>query len=219
MKLNSKRLKVVIFDWDGTLAQSDSPRVYAINQVLQEYQMPCWDKVKNQRNEMLSFLDNFPNIFGQNAGSAYTKFCKYYLDVVKNSIKGYPKADSLIDFFRSKGIKIAIMTNKDRSLLEFELPLLYRTDMFDKIVCGHEAPRDKPFGDQAIHTLKGLIDYSEISPETVWIIGDSNLDNLCASSINALPIRINNDSNLYDNSECKNVVFFKDYISLINSID
>ena len=219
MRLISNKLKVVIFDWDGTLAQSDIPRVKAINQVLQEYKLPSWDKVKNQRDEMLSFLDNFPNIFGKNAQSAYIKFCRYYKQFVKNNFQGYSNADDVINFFRSKGIKVAIMTNKDRDLLEYELPMLYSADLFDKIVCGHEAPRDKPYGDQALHTLKDLIDFDDISPETVWIIGDSQLDNLCASAINALPIRVNNDRNLNDNINCKNIIFFKDYFSLLKSID
>ncbi|MBP5399376.1 MAG: HAD family hydrolase [Alphaproteobacteria bacterium] len=219
MKLSSKKLKVVIFDWDGTLAQSDIPRVQAINRVLKEYEMPCWDEVKNLRDEMLSFLDNFPNIFGQKSHSAYTKFCRYYKQYVKNNFQGFNNADKVINFFRAKGIKIAIMTNKDRHLLEYELPMLYSADMFDKIVCGHEAPKDKPYGDQALYTLKDLIDFADISPETVWIIGDSQLDNLCASAVNALPIRVNNDKNLNDNTNCKNIIFFKDYYSLLESID
>ena len=219
MRLSSKKLKVVLFDWDGTLAQSDIPRVMAINKVLKEYSLPTWDEVKKLRDDMLSFMDNFPKIFGQDAQIAYTKFCEYYTQIVKNNIKGYPDADTLIHFFRSKGIKVAIMTNKDRPLLEFELPILYEPNLFDRIVCGHEAPRDKPHGDQAIYTLKNLIDFADISPETVWIIGDSNLDNICASAINALPIRVNNDKNLNGNANCKNAIFFKDYTSLLNSID
>ena len=218
MKLNCKNLQVVLFDWDGTLAQSDQPRVFAINKVLQEYNLPEWNVVMHQRNDMLSFLDNFPNIFGTNAKEAYCKFCQYYTKYVKQGIKSYANADKIISFFRSKGIKVALMTNKDRQLLEFELPMLYPVEWFDKIVCGHEAPRDKPYGDQAIYTLNGLIDFAHISPETVWIIGDSKLDNLCASSINALPIRINTPFTEEEKDICKNVIFFQDYLSLLKSI-
>jgi len=218
MKLSCKNLQVVLFDWDGTLAKSDKPRVLAINQVLKEYNLPEWNIVMHKRNDMLSFLDNFPNIFGSKAKRAYLKFCEYYIQYAKQRIEGYPNADKIINFFRSKGIKVALMTNKDRKLLEFELPMLYPVDWFDKIVCGHEAPRDKPYGDQALHTLKGLINTNSISPETVWIIGDSKLDNLCASAVNALPIRINTPFTEEEKNLCKNVIFFQDYISLLNSI-
>ena len=134
MKLKSDNLRVVLFDWDGTLAESSPPRVVAVNQVLKEYGLPDWNNIKHKRNSRISFMDNFPNMFGIYADEAYQKYCKIYLDIIKNGINGYPKAKELLELLRKRGIKIGIMTNKDRKLLEFELPLLYPFEYFDKIV-------------------------------------------------------------------------------------
>ena len=211
MKLNSSNLRIVIFDWDGTLARSDPPRVNAVNQVLQKHHLPCWDIVKYQRDENLSFMDNFPNIFGAEADDAYCEFCELYLNTIKQGILGYPKAKEFIELLRSRGIKTAIMTNKDRRLLEAELPQIFPLEYFDRIVCGHEAPRDKPCAEHALYTLSGLIDIDSISPDTVWIIGDSTLDNLCAEAIHALPIRINSPIPDKDRCKCENVICVENF--------
>ena len=219
MKLRTDKLQVVIFDWDGTLAQSDQPRVQAINHVLRKHHLPDWENVKQLRDENISFMDNFPNIFGTDSDEAYSEFCQLYLQTVKNGILGYPMAKEVIKLLRCRNVKIAIMTNKDRHLLEAELPHLFPVAYFDRIVCGHEAPRDKPCAEHALYTLSGLIDVDSISPDTVWIIGDSKLDNLCAEAINALPIRINTVANREEQSSCRHMVCFEDFENLYKAID
>lgn len=219
MKLDCSKLKVVLFDWDGTLAKSSPPRIEAVNKILAEYHLPDWENVKNLRNDRLSFMDNFPNIFGAKAKEAYQKYCTCYLECIKHGFDGYPMAREVIDCLRARGVKIAIMTNKDRSLLEAELPLLYPCSCFDKIVCGHEACRDKPCGDHALYTLRGLIDKAGITPQTVWVIGDSQLDNLCANEVNALPIRINYPPKDCELKECCSTIYFDNYQSLFDALN
>ena len=72
--LNIEGLKAAVFDWDNTLAESRSTLVYAINQVLPQYGLESWDKVKEKRDNNLSFKDNFPKIFGGKAEEAYKKY-------------------------------------------------------------------------------------------------------------------------------------------------
>lgn len=36
-KLHADKLKIVIFDWDNTLAETRTPLIYAVNRVLKEY--------------------------------------------------------------------------------------------------------------------------------------------------------------------------------------
>ena len=219
MNLNISKLEVVIFDWDGTLAQSDAPRVKAINQILQKHCQPCWEEVKFRRDENLSFMDNFPNIFGTEADVAYCEFCELYINIIKKGILGYPMAKEVIEFLRAHGVKTAVMTNKDRQLLEAELPQLFPPEYFDRIVCGHEALRDKPCAEHALYTLNKLIDIDLISPDTVWIVGDSKLDNLCAEAIHARPIRINSQITSEERCQCKDVICFKNFEALYKALN
>lgn len=190
-QLDISKLRAVLFDWDNTLAESRSSLVIAVNRVLKEYHLPEWEISKQKRDTNLSFKDNFPRIFGDKAHEAYERYREIYKGIAASRITAFPSAKEVIEFFKSRDITVMIVTNKERCLLEYELPLLYRKEDFAKIVCGHEAPRDKPHGDQALFALKGFINREEISPETVWIIGDSPQDSNSALEINALPIRIN----------------------------
>lgn len=190
MSLKINGLKIAVFDWDNTLAQSRTSLVYAVNQVLESYRMPNWDIVQKKRDNNLSFRDNFPRIFGSKADEAYKKYQKIYKANVHRFIKPFPKAFEVLEFLKQHQVLLMIMTNKDRTLFEHELPLLFDPDLFDNTVCGHEADQDKPFAPHLIYTVKDILPASEITPKRVWVIGDSPQDSACAQAAGAKAIRI-----------------------------
>lgn len=208
--LSIKGLRIAAFDWDNTLAYSRDALVFAINKILPQYNLPEWDIVKSKRNRNLSFRDNFPLIFGDKAEEAYEKYRLIYKENVKNLISAPDKAREVLRFLKKHGVKIAIVSNKDRLLFEFERPFLYAENLFDVIVCGHEAKHDKPDGEQLKFAVCHLID--KITPETVWMIGDSPMDSECALSANAKAIRIGQPIWGTADDECgQNITFIKDF--------
>ncbi len=191
MPLNISELQYVIFDWDNTLAQSRDALVLAVNKVLREYNLPDWSQVRGKRDPNLSFRDNFPRIFGsENAVAAYERYVEIYSSEVRQHIDTFPGVKDVLNYFHKRGIPMMVMSNKDRRLMNVELPLLFKPELFAKVVCGHEAARDKPFPEQIYYTLEGLLKPEEITPQKVWMIGDSPMDSDAAQSANALPIRI-----------------------------
>ena len=134
-KLHADKLKIVIFDWDNTLAETRTPLIYAVNRVLKEYGLPEWKEVKKLRDNNLSFRDNFPRIFGSRADEAYRKYAEIYLRSVAGLISTFAGTHEVLSWLKRRHVRLAIMTNKDRRLLEFELPLLFRPDIFDRVVC------------------------------------------------------------------------------------
>ena len=208
--LSLKKLQVAAFDWDNTLAYSREALVFAINKVLPQYNLPEWDIIQHKRNRRLSFRDNFPLIFGDKADEAYEKYRIIYKENVKNLISAPPKAREVLQFLKERGVKIAIVSNKDRLLFEFERPFLYDENLFDIIVCGHEAKQDKPNGEQLKFAVCKLID--RITPESVWMIGDSPMDSECALSAHAKAIRIGEPIwDTADNACSNNITFIKDF--------
>lgn len=190
MRLDLSPLKYVIFDWDNTLAETRTALVASVNQVLAEYGLPDWDKVRDLRNPDLSFRDNFPLIFGERAKEAYARYAEVYIQNIPKLVTSFPAVQNVLNFFYCRQIPMMIMSNKDRRLMELELPQLYDPRMFEKIVCGHEAEKDKPYPEQIFYTLSGLLRPEEITPEKVWMIGDSPMDSTSAARANAQPIRI-----------------------------
>lgn len=185
------KLKYAVFDWDNTLADTRSHLVETVNKVLAEYNLPGWDIVKRRRNPELSFRDNFINIFGAElAEEAYEKYVEHYQSGSANSLKTFPGVLSVLDYLDDNGVELFVMTNKDRRLFDIELPVLFNPQLFAGTLAGHEAPRDKPHPEQVRFLLKDRVDPAMITPENVWVVGDSAQDSSCALAANARAIRI-----------------------------
>lgn len=217
-KLNLKELKASVFDWDNTLAESRTALVYCVNQVLQEYSMPEWDIVKAKRDNTLSFRDNFPRIFSDKASEAYEKYTKIYLQNVSKMITTFPKTLEVLQFLKSRGVKIMVMSNKDRKLLDYELPLLFNPALFDNVVCGHEAIKDKPYGEHLFWTLKDMFKPQQINRQNVWVIGDSPQDSACAKNAGALPIRIGKSIWEDETNDTSGIIFFDSFVDFYKTL-
>lgn len=213
--LSIAKLQTAAFDWDNTLAYSREALVFAINKILPQYNLPQWDEVKQKRNRRLSFRDNFPLIFGDNAEEAYEKYRLIYKENVERLIYAPPKAKEVLEFLKNNDIKIVIVSNKDRQLFDFEQHFLYSADLFDKVVCGHEAVQDKPSAEQLRYAVKGYV--SKISENNVWMIGDSPMDSECALAAGAKAIRIGEPIwGTADTTENTNILFFKNFEMFYN---
>lgn len=217
-KLNLKELKAAVFDWDNTLAESRTALVYCVNQVLQEYSMPEWDIVKAKRDNTLSFRDNFPRIFSDKASEAYEKYTKIYLQNVSKMITTFPKTLEVLQLLKSRGVKIMVMSNKDRKLLDYELPLLFNPALFDNVVCGHEAIKDKPYGEHLFWTLKDMFKPQQINRQNVWVIGDSPQDSACAKNAGALPIRIGKSIWEDETNDTSGIIFFDSFVDFYKTL-
>ena len=191
MPLSLSKVQYVLFDWDGTLANNRDIVVFSLEKVLAEFGLPKWDEVKSKRDPRLSLWDNFYNIFGDKAKEAYGKYLQTYRQQIPSRLKSFPYAAETLQYCKEQGADLIIMTNKDRRLLDIELPILYDTSLFSRIVCAHEAPRDKPYPEHIYYALRGFLSPLEINTEKVWLIGDSNQDSDCAIAAGVLPIRVN----------------------------
>ncbi len=191
--LNLQQVEYILFDWDNTLAESRTCLVTTVNEILKKYNLADWEHQKAKRDPNLSFRDNFPNVFGKElAQQAYQEYAELYKKNVVHMLTTFPKVKETLEFLKAQGKKIVILTNKDRKLLDFELPLLFDKSLFDRIVAGHEAPKDKPYPEQAWFALKDWLEPKDFSPEKVWVVGDSDMDSDCALAAKAYPIRIGN---------------------------
>lgn len=208
------KLQYMLFDWDGTLADNRNIVICALEEVLKKYNLPCWEKIKEKRHKNLSLRDNFSVFFGDKSFDAYEEYVQIYKQISPKMIKPFSGAEYFMRTAKEEGIELIIMTNKDRRLLEIELPLLYDISLFSRIVCGHEALRDKPYPEHIFHALQGLLAPFEINQNNVWMIGDSDQDSDCALAAGALPIRINQSLFSDNKYVSEHIVYFNNFESL-----
>ena len=85
-----------------------------------------------------------------------------------------------------KGIKVIIVSNKERSLLLNEISVLYSDINFYKIMANGDSEKNKPDASPIFKALENT--NIEINPKNVWIIGDSNQDIDCGYNADIQPI-------------------------------
>ena len=197
---------VVLFDWHGTLVDTLDAMYAAMDELLLQldalhltrYLLPP-DRSKTiedarlvayvrqhhclhpklRQDRRVSRTDLFEILFGadeaakRRAHAAFnTAYRNHYGDV---HLREGGERDMLL-VLRGLGLKLGIVSNRDREFLEHELALLEDGSwrgLFDTIVCGGDAPKRKPAADPIVEATGAL--GVRPGPE-VWYVGDGASD-------------------------------------------
>jgi HAD superfamily hydrolase (TIGR01509 family) len=167
-----KNLKVVVFDCDGVLFDTEAANRAYYNHILKHFGKPAMTSDQfvyahqHTLNEAIAHLfDNEENIAAVHAYRQtmdYNRFLKL--------LRIEPHLVPLLSKIKPK-LKTAIATNRsdsmDRLLTEFNL-----TEQFDLVVTSFDIPRPKPHPD----SLLKILSYFNIVPYQALYIGDSQVD-------------------------------------------
>ena len=184
---NLKKPEVIFFDWDNTLALNRDVVVGAMNKVLAKYGKDDWEKTKKEKRDInKSLKENFVNFFGAELEKqAYNDYLNFYNEF-SSLLKAPNNAKEMLKLLVDKGIKVIIVSNKERSLLLNEINVLYSDINFFKIMANGDSEKNKPDASPIFKALEGT--NIEINPENAWIIGDSNQDIDCGYNAGIQPI-------------------------------
>lgn len=190
--------KVIIFDWDGTLAHTRQAVVGAMEYVLKKHNKEPWDITKSKyRDTKKSLKDNFENFFGDNARKAYEEYLEYYQTNSYSKIRPLENAREFLNLCRQKNIDLCIISNKEKELLVKEVKQCFPDIPFKKILANGEAAHNKPFPDPVFKLLKNSS--FEINRDNVWLVGDTKQDTECAYNSGVFPILIGKGKFMEDN--------------------
>lgn len=180
--------KAVVFDWDNTLVDSWGPIAAAMNYTRQAMGLPVWTFEEVKKNCTRSARESFPEWFGAEWQKAYEIYYKDFDEERrKRDIKVLPGSHELLLSLKEKSIPAFVVSNKRGDYLRYEAEKLKWQSLFVAIVGAQDAPRDKPARDHVDHALNHGHIFSDMS---VWFIGDSETDILCARNAGCTPILI-----------------------------
>ncbi len=178
LKLNLPPLRAAIVDLDGTMIDTLGDFVVALNRMLEDLRLPGIARPdiermigKGSEHLVLSVLahvggspDRFP--------AAWDAYQRHYLAINGQHSEVYPGVLEGLQLLRSRGLKLACLTNKPTN---FALPLLASKglDGFFSVVFGGDAfERKKPDPLPLFKTCEAL---PSLPGETL-MIGDSSND-------------------------------------------
>lgn len=175
--------KLLIFDLDGTLIDTLDDLKNAVNFALEKFSFPLRTREEIRKaigNGTIKLIErSAPQGTNEKTLAELHKVFKaFYLENLSQNTKPYPGITSLLFSLKTKGYKLAVVSNKDHDatvkLITTMLPML-----FDYIQGSYFEHPKKPHP----YLINKVINEMNFSKDKITYIGDTNVDE--ESAINA----------------------------------
>lgn len=167
--------QLVIFDWDGTLADSTGRIVYAMQTAAHELGLPyrsAWE-IKQIIGLGLgeAVAELWPEITGIQINATKAAYSRHYQDEIAPQVALYAHAGAVLKNLQNKQIKIAVATGKSRKGLNAVLDEMGLQQMFCITRCADETcSKPDPM------MLNEIIEVTGVERAAVLMVGDTSFD-------------------------------------------
>lgn len=176
---------LVMFDLDGTLVATAGEIGDAVNDTLVRFELPAVSQVQVERwighgtRELLiqALASAGKTSAGMVRASAAltliaTEFDRHYQRRCGTRSQLYPQVRETLVALRERGVKLAVVTNKESRYTATVLDAHRLTPLFDRVVSGDSLPTKKP--DPA--GIRSCIEQFGATAERALFVGDSSID-------------------------------------------
>ena len=175
------KYKVLLFDLDGTLCDTDEMIVQTMQAIYKEFK-----PVKERSREELYYFsgppirDTLGNEFpDQDPDYMYDVFKKVSKGFYKDYVYPYKDEIEILTALKNKGYRLGVVTNKGLPLTIYSLEICHIDSLFDVIISADDVkiPKPDPTG-----INKALEKLGIKNKEEVLYIGDNDIDYITASN-------------------------------------
>lgn len=187
-----QKINGIIFDLDGTLADTLGDLTVSMNEMLSHYGFP-----HRSREELLGFINRGALSFVKSSlpsevqsddlfvESAFRIYNKAYMNHYLDTTYLYDGIYDTVAKLKSDGIKLAVFSNKQNLQTNAIVKKLFGNKMFD-IIMGHAQFPHKPNPDAVFYIMETL----GITAEETMFIGDSDVDIKTAQNSGTYPVGV-----------------------------
>ena len=191
MKIGQYNIKLIIFDMDGLMFDTEKLIYKSWKESCKKYKQNLSDKIfiesiglnRKKTIEIYKkyFAVNFP----------YEDIIDETMNIFENFIRseGVPLKEGvleLLDYNKKKQLKMAVATSTKRDRTELMLNLSDTGKYFDVVVCGDEIISGKPDPEIFLETAKKL----NYQPENCMVLEDSKNGIIAAYKAGMLPVMV-----------------------------
>jgi len=165
-------IQAVIFDYDGTLADTVPLVIRCFQAVFEEFQGQRLsdDEVSRMFGPTEDHI--LQKTMGDQARQAIARYYEHYQGWHREIVKPHPDVDALLAELARREIPVALVTNKSARSLEISLREFGWDDQFRVVVHGDGMRRPKPDPEGIERAAKEL----GVSPERAIYLGDNPSD-------------------------------------------
>ncbi|MDP2742783.1 MAG: phosphoglycolate phosphatase [Hydrogenophaga sp.] len=181
----SNRFDLIIFDLDGTLIETAPEIADAVNDTLEAFDRPpvsqqqVNDWIGHGTRELLisalALADKTTTDLVRSSSSfprIEAAFTVHYQKRCGTRSHLYPHVRETLQALRAAGVKLAVVTNKERRYTRAVLEAHKLTALFDRIISGDTLPLKKP-DPMGVHDC---LHHFRIRGERALFVGDSSID-------------------------------------------
>ncbi len=185
--------KAVIFDLDGTLADSLESMQYCSNYAigtcgfpeipLEKFKIFVGDGAETLIRRCLAYSGD---VEGEYFEKAFLQYQMFFKEHCMYHVKPYDGICSMLEELKKNGIKIAVFSNKPHERTVDVVESLFGKGYFDEILGQSDKRPKKPHPDGVFY----LAEKMQVSMEDVVYVGDTNTDMMTGKSANAWTVGV-----------------------------
>jgi pyrophosphatase PpaX len=180
-------IKAVIFDFDGTLADTLPECFLGFDAVFREFdnREVTTEEIKAMFGPSETGIIR-ENLMNNNYDEAIELYYEIYNKRHRNIVQDNEEINTLIKQLKANGYKLGIVTGKAKRSLDISLDCLGLKNFFDVIVTGDDVEYPKPHPEGINKVLKNL----NISHKEAVFLGDSDADIMAGKQANVHTIGV-----------------------------
>jgi N-acetyl-D-muramate 6-phosphate phosphatase len=168
-------LKAVLFDFDGTLADTAADLCAAVNVLRTERGLDALPLAQARPHASSGARGLLRAAFGMTPehpeyDAMREAFLRHYADCLSAQTELFPGMAELLEHLAARGIAWGIVTNKATRFTETIVAALELSP--DCVVCGDTTPHTKPHPAPLLHAAQALA----LAPASCWYVGDDLRD-------------------------------------------
>lgn len=172
-----RKISCVIFDLDGTLADTSRLIFASFNHVAERYTGRTWSDAEILATFGPTEEVAIREIVGaERAGEAIEEFHRFYSDRHDGMATEHGGVRETLAFLKEKGVLLALFTGKGKRTTLVTLTALGLADYFQMLVTGDDVENHKPSADG----IRKVLAAWSLPPEEVLMVGDSAADVIAA---------------------------------------
>lgn len=179
------KLEAVFFDLDGTLINTIGDIAYSYNKGLESMGLRQFSEQEYKQivgRGSLNLCQNLTNHDENLAQDLHKIGVNFYMDSYNKNSYPYVGLDDAIEVLKTRGIKLAVLSNKPNELTKKIIYSYFPKNTFEMVYGLRDGFKPKPDADFLLEMCREL----DVDPKNCIFVGDSEIDMQTAHNANML---------------------------------